>query len=150
LDKTLLLCDPDVIFCRTERTSLRDTEKFLVGMVAAMFGSQIMSSDDPASFGRSPLPSDRLGEEAFTQQLIDWYGRLEGKEFGVERSDLRVRDVYHFFSRDQKIYGGINLSDREGMFMLSGAPGASASPDVDVTANRSGLRPLRLCLGILF
>ena len=139
LDKTLLLCDPDVIFCRTERTSLRDTEKFLAGMVAAMFGSQIMSSDDPASFGRSPLPSDRLGEEAFTQQLIDWYGRLEGKEFGVERSDLRVRDVYHFFSRDQRMYGGINLSDREGMFIFSRVPGASASPDVD--ADGESVRP---------
>lgn len=139
LDKTLLLCDPDVIFCRTERTSLRDTEKFLVGMVAAMFGSQIMSSDDPASFGRNAPSSSQLGEEAFTQQLIDWYGRLEGKEFGVERSHLRVRDIYHFFARDQKIYGGINLSGREGMFIFSGAPGASASPDAD--ADDESVRP---------
>jgi len=136
LNKTLLLCDPDVVFCRTERTSLKDTEKFLVGMVAAMFGSQIMSSDDPASFGKSAPPPGRLDEEAFTRQLIEWYGRLEGKEFGAERSQLRIRDVYHFFSRDRKIYGGINLSDREGVFVLGGAS-AAALPRI----NGESVRP---------
>ncbi|MHB0855758.1 MAG: glycoside hydrolase family 36 protein [Rectinema subterraneum] len=113
LDKTLLLCDPDVIFCRTERTSLKDTEKFLVGMVAAMFGSQIMSSDDPAGFGRVPPQSGQLSEAEFTNQILDWYQRIESKEFGVERSSLRVREVYRFFSRDKAVYGMINLSDRE-------------------------------------
>jgi len=113
LDKTLLLCDPDVIFCRTERTSLKDTEKFLVGMVAAMFGSQIMSSDDPAGFGRIPPQSGQLSEPEFTNQILDWYQRIESKEFGVERSSTRVREVYRFFSRDKAVYGMINLSDRE-------------------------------------
>jgi alpha-galactosidase len=140
LDKTLLLCDPDVIFCRTGRTSLKDTEKFLVGMLAAMFGSQIMSSDDPATFGKSGTPPDHLSEEVFTQQLIDWYGRMEGKEFGAERSLLRSRDVYHFFSRDRKIYGGINLSDREGMFMLSGTSADTGETETDVPAGES-VRP---------
>ena len=137
LDKTLLLCDPDVIFCRTGRTSLRDTEKFLVGMLAAMFGSQIMSSDDPAAFGKNPPSSHQLAEETFTQQLMDWYGRMGGKEFGVERSHLRARDVYHFFTRDRSIYGGINLSDREGMFMLSGASGDTGGSEPDATAGES-------------
>ena len=113
LDKTLLLCDPDVIFCRTERTSLKDTEKFLVGMVAAMFGSQIMSSDDPAGFGRVPPQSGQLSEPEFTNQILDWYQRIESKKFGVERSSVRVREVYRFFSREKAVYGMINLSDRE-------------------------------------
>ena len=113
LDKTLLLCDPDVIFCRTERTSLKDTEKFLVGMVAAMFGSQIMSSDDPAGFGRVPPQSGQLSEPEFTNQILDWYQRIESKKFGVERSSVRVHEVYRFFSRDKAVYGIINLSDRE-------------------------------------
>ena len=112
-DKTLLLCDPDVIFCRTERTSLKDTEKFLVGMVAGMFGSQIMSSDDPAGFGRVPPQRGQLSEPEFTNQILDWYQRIESKEFGVERSSVRVREVYRFFSRDKAVYGMINLSDRE-------------------------------------
>lgn len=112
-DKTLLLCDPDVIFCRTERTSLKDTEKFLVGMVAAMFGSQIMSSDDPASFGRVPPQNGQLSEEEFTNHILDWYQRIKGKEFGVERSSTRVREMYRFFLRDGAVYGMINLSDRE-------------------------------------
>ncbi len=142
LNKTLLLCDPDVVFCRTERTSLSDTEKFLIGIVAAMFGSQIMSSDDPASFGKSAPPPGRLDEEAFTQQLIEWYGRLEGKEFGVERSHLRVRDVYHFFSRDRKIYGGINLSDREGVFVLGGASAAAALRTDGESVRPSAAAPL--------
>ena len=136
LDKTLLLCDPDVVFCRTEHTSLQDTEKFLIGIVAAMFGSQIMSSDDPVHFGKGAPLSDRLSEEDFTRQLLEWYKKLDGVELGVERSHLRVRDVYHFFSRDRKIYGSINLSDREGMFMLSQAP------DNDTERSSSAAAPL--------
>jgi len=144
LDKTLLLCDPDVVFCRTDRTSLKDTEKFLIGMVAAMFGSQIMISDDPATFGKGAHSPDNLSEEEFTRQLIEWYGRMERKEFGVERSLPRSREVYHFFTRDRKIYGGINLSDREGMFMLSEAPGrvATSSPDTDEAVPPSTAAPL--------
>jgi alpha-galactosidase len=118
LDKTLLLCDPDVIFCRTDLTSLKDTEKFLIGMVAAMFGSQLMTSDDPARFANdagteSESGTDALSEAAFTKELIEWYKRIEGKEFGVERNPGRTRALYDFFSRDGSIYGAINLSDRE-------------------------------------
>jgi alpha-galactosidase len=51
LDGTLLLNDPDVIFCRTQKTTLADNEKFLIGLVAFMFASQILVSDDPADFG---------------------------------------------------------------------------------------------------
>jgi alpha-galactosidase len=142
LNRTLLLCDPDVVFCRTERTSLTDTEKSLIGMVAAMFGSQIMSSDDPANFGKGAPVSDRLDEEAFTRQLIEWYARIEGKEFGVERSQLRVRDVYHFFSRHGEIYGGINLSDRESLFMSMKAPPAEMLDPDGGSAPPSAAAPL--------
>jgi len=117
LDKSLLRCDPDVIFCRTERTSLKDTEKFLIGMIAMMFGSQLMSSDDPASFGISTSSNEMLSESAFTKELLQWFSKLEGKEFAVERSALRSADVFHFYSRDRSIFGGINLSDRWNNFL---------------------------------
>lgn len=116
LDKSLLLCDPDVIFCRTDLTSLKDTEKFLIAMVAAMFGSQLMTSDDPALFtnhAKIDKNPDKLSEAAFTRELIEWYKHIEGKEFGIERNPGRTRGLYDFFSRDGSIFGSINLSDRE-------------------------------------
>lgn len=120
LNRALLWCDPDVVFCRTVRISLTDTEKFLVGMVAWMFGSQIMISDDPAAFGQvqpektaGRTEAGVLGEAAFTAQLADWYARIERHEFGVERLSPRLKDVYYFYSRDGSVRGAINLSDRE-------------------------------------
>lgn len=129
LDKTLLLCDPDVIFCRTDRTSLKDTEKFLIGMVAAMFGSQLLISDDPAGFGAASPGNDALSETEFTAQLIGWLAALERREFAVQRSARRSAEVYHFYSRDGSIYGGINLSNRLNHFMSAGAAGTSGASD---------------------
>ena len=51
LDGTLLLNDPDVVFCRDRRIALGDSEKFVIGLAARMFASQILVSDDPAEFG---------------------------------------------------------------------------------------------------
>ncbi|MEJ5183992.1 MAG: hypothetical protein WHT81_02595, partial [Rectinemataceae bacterium] len=144
LDRTAILCDPDVVFCRTDRTSLRDSEKFLVGLVARMFGSQIMISDDPAAFGKKESPEtqanlplgertgtengasmiqavrkgDSLSEEAFTQELLSWYAKLGSVEFGVVRHECGYRDVYRFFSRDGSIVGALNLSDRDRALVL--------------------------------
>jgi alpha-galactosidase len=54
LDGTLLLNDPDVVFCRDRRIALGDSEKFVIGLAAKMFASQILFSDDPAEFGQAP------------------------------------------------------------------------------------------------
>jgi alpha-galactosidase len=54
LDGTLLLNDPDVVFCRDRRIALGDSEKFVIGLAAKMFASQILFSDDPAEFGQTP------------------------------------------------------------------------------------------------
>ena len=148
LDKTLLLCDPDVIFCRTDLTSLKDTEKFLIGMVAAMFGSQLMTSDDPARFANdarteSESGTGALSEAAFTKELIEWYKRIEGKEFGVERNPGRTRALYDFFSRDGSIYGAINLSDREqlSVFELSDFSELSRLSEWSETSESAALAP---------
>lgn len=117
LDGTALLNDPDVVFCRTERTSLADSEKFLIGLVARMFASQIMISDDPAEFGlgRNGGASKGVGgltDRDFTRELLVLYEKLGNRDFGVERYSLSSPDLYRFFSRDGELHGLINLSDR--------------------------------------
>lgn len=114
LDKTLLLNDPDVVFCRTHKTGLADHEKFLVGMVAKMFASQIMFSDDPAQFSDVP-PADKpgaLSEADFTRELLALYTQVENLSFGVERFSYFSPDVYRFTSEDGSVYGAINLSSK--------------------------------------
>ena len=134
LDRTVLLSDPDVVFCRMERTSLKASEKFLIGLVAKMFASQIMSSDEPGNMTGE--------EEAFTRELIGLYDRLEGREFGVERFSSRSPDVYRIFSRDGDIDGIINLSGRAQLLTLPSivAP-ASARTSEDTRASEPAGTP---------
>lgn len=136
LDGTLLLNDPDVVFCRDRRIALGDSEKFVIGLAARMFASQILVSDDPAEFGQAPgaaasasaaaaaanaaapagetlrPPAGSMTEPEFTSRLLSLYGALGDREFGVERYSLSSPDLYRFFSRDGAIHGIINLSDR--------------------------------------
>jgi len=104
LDGTLLLNDPDVVFCRGRNTSLVDSEKFLIGLSARMFASQILVSDDPSKFGQAELE--------FTGELLALFEKLGSRDFGVERYSLSDPDLYRFFSRDGQIHGIINLSRR--------------------------------------
>ncbi|MCX8014120.1 MAG: alpha-galactosidase, partial [Rectinema sp.] len=139
LNRTLLWCDPDVVFCRTARTSLADTEKFLVGMVAWMFGSQIMISDDPAAFGQDQTEDAQrsantsrgggISEAEFTAQLVDWYRRIGSREFSIERAYARLKDVFYFQSKDGSVRGAINLSDREVAIPLPESGQREAGPD---------------------
>ncbi len=136
LDGTLLLNDPDVVFCRDRRIALGDSEKFVIGLAARMFASQILVSDDPAEFGQAQPapaaaasaapaanaaapaseslrpPAGSMAEPEFTSRLLSLYGALGDREFGVERYSLSSPDLYRFFSRDGTIHGIINLSDR--------------------------------------
>jgi len=65
LDGTLLLNDPDVVFCRDRRIALGDSEKFVIGLAARMFASQILVSDDPAEFGQAqPAPASAAATAA--------------------------------------------------------------------------------------
>ena len=133
LDGTLLLNDPDVIFCRSHKTTLADSEKFLIGLVARMFASQILLSDNPSEFGRGPGPSgsittgtgSSLTEADFTKELLALYEKLGGREFGVERFSRSSRDIFSFFSRDGRLYGIINLSDRNQSLAIESPEGES-------------------------
>ena len=114
LNQTVLLNDPDVVFCRTSNIALKDQEKFLIGLVSRMFGSQLMTSDEPGAL------TD--GERQFTEELCDYYDKLEGQEFGVERLSAKWPDVYRFFSRGERtIDGVINLSDRSRLLTIESA-----------------------------
>lgn len=114
LNQTVLLNDPDVVFCRTSNIALKDQEKFLIGLVARMFGSQLMASDEPGAL------TD--GERQFTEELCTYYDKLEGQEFGVERLSAKWPDVYRFFSRGERtIDGVINLSDRSRLLTMDSA-----------------------------
>jgi alpha-galactosidase len=102
LDGTVFVSDPDVVFCRTTRMELTDTEKELVALADFMLASQIMFSDDTREFGEKE-------ELAFTARVVGLYDRLAGREYGAERIG---RDMFRIFSRDGKVMGLVNLSDR--------------------------------------
>jgi alpha-galactosidase len=114
LDGTVFVNDPDVVFCRTSRMSLTETEKELLALVDFMLASQIMFSDDAHEFGEA-------GEAVFTARTVGLFDRLSGGEYGAERI---ARDVYSVFGRDGRIRGVVNLSD--GSYAAAGFDPAKA------------------------
>ena len=137
LDGTVFIGDPDVVFCRTSNTTLTDNEKFLIGLVARMFASQIMISDAPSEFGGGEEAGGKggdgarktLSEAAFTAELLSLYDAIGNREFGVERRSPSIPGLYDFFSRDGKIYGVINLSERTKALEV-GTPEGDSKPAV--------------------
>ncbi|HWP69386.1 MAG TPA: hypothetical protein VN437_08790, partial [Rectinemataceae bacterium] len=145
LDGTAFVNDPDVVFCRTAKTTLADNEKFLIGLVARMFASQIMVSDDPSEFGAAEgadvadnagggrdadgARGASLSEAAFTTELLSLYDAIGDREFGIERCTPSTPDLYRFFSRDGTIYGNVNLSDRTRGIQVE-TPGGDLKPAV--------------------
>jgi alpha-galactosidase len=102
LDGTVFVNDPDVVFCRTARMALSETEKELVALIDFMLASQIMFSDDTHDFGTP-------AELAFTARIVALFDRLSGREYGALRL---AKDIYSIFSRDGRIRGLANLSTR--------------------------------------
>jgi len=148
LDRTFLLSDPDVFFSRTQNLKLGDAQKFLAGIVAWAFASQLMTSDAPsgapsvtpdgAHAGASRdahgvVPSrgsaSSLSQADFLANLASLWRRLGDREFAVERFDLSSQDLYCFRSRDGKIHGAINLSSRTEVLALE-SPGGEPKPAV--------------------
>ena len=99
MNRSLYYSDPDVVFMRSVNCSLGSGEKELIAAVNFMFGSQIMISDDPGSFG-SP------GEKSLTERVLRLFDALEGREYGVV---MLRRDLWRCFSRDESIRGIVNL-----------------------------------------
>ncbi|MCX7026568.1 MAG: alpha-galactosidase [Spirochaetes bacterium] len=129
LDRTFLLSDPDVVFSRTENIRLEDNQKFLVGLVAWMFASQIMTSDAPSGSPEGAAPRGSLSQHDFEAELSSLYGKLGGRDFAVERFALSSPDIYNFRSKDGEIHGAINLSSRTEALALE-SPTGEAKPAV--------------------
>ena len=102
LDGTAFVGDPDVVFMRTANMELSEEEKELVALVAFLFASQIMFSDDSGEFGDP-------AEKALTERVVGLYDRLSGREYGAERV---ARFVFSVFSRDGRVRGVVNLSEK--------------------------------------
>ena len=127
IDGTFLLSDPDVVFSRTEKMKLEDPQKFLVGLVAWMFASQIMTSD--AGGEEKSAGSSSLSQAEFEAELSSYYRKLGDRDFAVERFALSSIDLYRFRSRDGQVYGAINLSSRTEALALE-APSGESQPAV--------------------
>jgi alpha-galactosidase len=123
LDGTVFINDPDVVFCRTTRMGLTETEKELIALVDFLLASQIMFSDDAHEFGEP-------GEVAFTARIVGLYDRLAGGEYGAERI---AKDLYSVFSRNGRVRGVANLSN--GSRTVSGYDPAKA---IVLRAERDG------------
>jgi alpha-galactosidase len=100
-DQSVFQNDPDVVFFRNENIQLTPEEKETLALVNYLFASQIMHSDDPASFNS---PAD----EPLTRHVLDLYDRLQHEEFG---NYLVGPDIYLVFSRSRTYFGILNLSD---------------------------------------
>lgn len=101
-DQSVFINDPDVVFLRYENTSLTDTEKELIALTDFMFASQLMHSDDPASF-------DDATDGVLTRRVAGLYERLSGEEWGLVNVTGKT---YILFSRSGNYCGLINLSDK--------------------------------------
>ncbi|HET7838345.1 MAG TPA: glycoside hydrolase family 36 protein [Rectinemataceae bacterium] len=108
LDGTVFVSDPDVMFCRSKGMGYGEREKELIAIVDRLLASQVMFSDDTHDFGSG-------GEAEFTSRIVGLFDRLADREYGVERIEA---DLYRLFSRDGRICGIINLSDRERVAQL--------------------------------
>ena len=98
LDGAVYLNDPDVIFLRSRRCGLSETEKELIALVNFLLASQLMISDDPFEM--------REEEAAFTRKIARLYDALADDEYGAVRID---REVFRLESRSGAATGLINL-----------------------------------------
>jgi len=100
-DKIIYANDPDVIFVRNENCTLNRKQKLLIAYVAAMFGSQIMYSDDPAT-------SNSEEEIALAKEIADIFKKFENEEFSVKNTG---KDLFEVASKSGKYKGVLNLED---------------------------------------
>ncbi len=98
-DRTLFINDPDVIFYRTEKCTLTRDEKILIATSAAIFGSQIMFSDDPGELNST----DELNLIAEVNAILEKY---RDEEFSIKTVS---ENIYEIKSRSGRYTGTINV-----------------------------------------
>ena len=100
-NQSVFINDPDVIFLRRQNISLTDAEKEMIALINFMFASQIMHSDDPASFSEE--------EQEATEHIQALYERFDEEEFGHINCSS---DTYILFNKKGTYVGLINLSEK--------------------------------------
>lgn len=97
----IFMCDPDVVFIRTENCTLNENQKYLIAGVGELFGSQFMYSDDPGKAGAI--------EKVISQNIIDFIEKYQEEEFGITQVS---EDYYEIYSKNKKYKGYINLGKK--------------------------------------
>lgn len=100
-DKIVFANDPDVVFIRNDNCSLNKKQKLLIGTVAAIFGSQIMYSDDPAA-------SNSEEELQLTREIVEIFEKYKNEEFSVK---ALKKNVYKVETKSGKYNGILNLEE---------------------------------------
>lgn len=100
-DKIIYANDPDVIFVRNENCSLTKNQKLLIATVAAIFGSQIMYSDDPAK-------STSEEEIGLINEICEIFKKYENEEFSVKTIK---KNIYEIHSKSGNYKGILNLEE---------------------------------------
>ncbi|MCR5613569.1 glycoside hydrolase family 36 protein, partial [Treponema sp.] len=121
-NRTIFLNDPDVIFIRKNNCSLTDSEKKLVAIVAFLFGSQLMYSDDPAS---SSSPEEvKLAKEILA--IKDELKNIQPCATLIEKRAYLITDEAESKESAKKKFI-LNLSDKTLSFEGLSVPAHSAA-----------------------
>lgn len=100
-NKIIYSNDPDVVFIRNENCSLTRNQKLTIATVAALFGNQVMYSDDPAK-------STSEEEVKLTEEIIAIFNKFKNEEFSVKT--IR-KDYYEVSSRSGTYKGYIDMEE---------------------------------------
>ncbi len=98
-NKIIFANDPDVIFIRNNNCSLNKAQKKLIAFVNAIFGSQMMYSDDPAI-------SCSEEEVSLAKEIVAFTQKYQNEEFGIKNIG---EDIYQVFSKSGIYKAEINL-----------------------------------------
>jgi alpha-galactosidase len=120
LNGSVFVNDPDVVFCRTKGMGYGEKEKELIAVVARMFASQLMFSDDASTV------DDPRGL-VFTKRVVALFDRLAGLDFGATRIG---RSLFSVSERQGLVSGWINLGDWPRMVADPGAALRRIDPEL--------------------
>lgn len=100
-NRIVFMCDPDVVFIRTQNCTLSENQKFLIAGINTLFGCQLMYSDDPGNEGTA--------EKKITKQILNFIEKYKDEEFGITQFS---EDYYEIYSKSGKYKGYIYLGKK--------------------------------------
>ncbi len=100
-NRIVFMCDPDVVFIRTQNCTLNENQKYLIAGINTLFGCQLMYSDDPGNEGPA--------EKKITKQILNFIEKYKDEEFGITQFS---EDYYEIYSKSGKYKGNIYLGKK--------------------------------------